>query len=243
MNDEDIWYFKHTGYYRIPGKLSKEMIDRLNDVTDDQIVEMIEPIVWEDKGDRRPTRVRRISKIIERDAVYREAASHPLILDAIEGYLGPNIELLTNKHNHIMVRPPGSFPVPWHSGEEPWEPTLITALIYLEESTIENGCVRLVPGSHLRPFHQAKRPGGDWASTDHFRRALPVPMPKGGILIFNDCCYHGSDYNHTDKSRRSVTLGYRAHDSHDVLKDDPEKILVRGERIYTGHAHPLVDGR
>jgi len=40
-------------------------------------------------------------------------------------------------------------------------------------------------------------------------------------------------------SRRSMTLGYRAHDSHDVLKDDPEKILVRGERAYTGHPHPF----
>ena len=36
-----------------------------------------------------------------------------------------------------------------------------------------------------------------------------------------------------------MTLGYRAHDSHDVLKDDPEKILVRGERAYTGHPHPF----
>ena len=239
MTDEDIWYFKHTGYYRILETLPEDLIDRLNEVTAHQIVEMIEPIVWEDKTDQHPAKVRRLSKIIERDAVYKEAASYPLILDAIEGYIGPNIELLTNKHNHIMVRPPGSFPVPWHSGEEPWEPTLITALIYLEESTIENGCDRLVPGSHLRPFHKPKRPGGDWASTHHYRRAVPIPMPRGGILVFNDCCYHGADYNHTENSRMSMTLGYRAHDSHDVLKDDPEKILVRGERIYTGHPSPF----
>jgi hypothetical protein len=35
-----------------------------------------------------------------------------------------------------------------------------------------------------------------------------------------------------------MTLGYRAHDSHDVEKEDPEKILVRGERVYTGHESP-----
>ena len=35
-----------------------------------------------------------------------------------------------------------------------------------------------------------------------------------------------------------MTLAYRAHDAHDVLKEDPEKILVRGERVYTGHTHP-----
>ena len=238
MTDEDTWYFKHTGYYRLPGTLPPDLIDRLDEVTSYHIAEMIEPVVWEDKNDRRPEMVRRLSKIIERDPVYREAGSHPSILDAIEGYIGPNIELLTNKHNHIMVRPPGSSVVPWHSGEEPWEPTLITALIYLEESTIENGCVRIVPGSHHRPFRNPKRPGGTWESSDEYRRSLPVPVPKGGVLLFNDCCYHGSDVNRTNQSRRSMTLGYRAHDSHDVLKDDPEKILVRGERISTGHPHP-----
>ena len=242
LTDEDIWYFKYSGFYRIPEALPIDLVDRLNAVTTRHIDEMVEPIVWEDKEDRHPEKVRRLSKIIERDPVYLEAASHPIVLDAVEAWLGPNIELLTNKHNHTMVRPAGSFPVPWHSGEQPWEPTLITALIYLEESTIENGCVRIVPGSHMRPFNTAKRPGGDWEAADEFRRALPVPMPKGGVLLFNDCCYHGSDVNRTDQSRRSMTLGYRAHDSHDVMKDDPEKVLVRGERIYTGHPHPFPKG-
>ncbi len=131
-----------------------------------------------------------------------------------------------------MVRPPGSALVPWHSGEELYEPTLITALIYLEELTIDNGCVHLVIGSHLRPFAKPLRPSGD------FRR--PLPMPAGGVLLFNDCCFHGSDVNRGNGSRSSMTLGYSAHDSHDVSKDDPENILVRGERVYTGHPHPFL---
>ena len=32
-----------------------------------------------------------------------------------------------------------------------------------------------------------------------------------------------------------MTIAYRAHDAHDVVKDDPEKTLVRGERVYKGH--------
>ena len=241
LSEEDIWYFKYSGYYLLPDTLPEDLIDRLNEVTTTQVQKMIEPIVWENKEERKAASVRRLSKILDRDPVYLEAATYPAILDAIEGYIGPNIEMLTNKHNHIMVRPPGSFPVPWHSGEEPWEPTLITALIYLEESTMDNGCVHIVPGSHVRPFSRKRRPSGDWASSKEYRRALPVPMPKGGVLLFNDCCFHGSDVNRTGQSRRSMTIGYRAHDSHDVLKDDPEKILVRGERIYTGHPHPFLN--
>lgn len=239
LTEEDTWYFKHTGYHRVADTLSDDLLTRLNEATSQHIVEMIEPIVWEEKENRRPESVRRLSKILHRDPAFLEAATQPFILDAVETVLGPNIELLTNKHNHIMVRPAGSYPVPWHAGEEPWEPTLITALIYLEESTVENGCVRIVPGSHQRPFRHARRPGGDWYEAEQYRRSLPVPMPRGGVLLFNDCCFHGSDVNRSGESRRSMTLGYRAHDSHDVLKEDPEKIIVRGERVYSGHEHPF----
>lgn len=245
-SDEDIWHFQHSGYYVVPQTLPEALIARLNAATDRELAAVREPIVWE-KGDGRDSRdIRRLSKILQRDPVFMEAATQPFLLDALEIALGPNIDLLTNKHNHLMVRPPQSGIVPWHSGEEAYEPTLVTALIYLEESTIENGCVRIVPGSHHRPFRQQRRyPGGDFHTHALYYRALPVPMPRGGILIFNDSCFHGADVNRSPHSRRSMTLGYRAHDAHDVSKEDPEKVLVRGERTYTGHPHPfpnLPDG-
>ena len=239
MTDEDIWYFKHSGFCILPERLPDDLVDRLNKVTQSQITSMNEPIVWEKNGKRRPEDVRRLSKILTRNPAYLEAASQPFILEALEGVLGPNIELLTNKHNHIMVRPPGSEFVYWHSGEEPYDYTLITALVYLEESTMENGCVRIVPGSHMRPFRRSRRPGEGFFESDLYNRSVPVPMPRGGILLFNDCCFHGSGTNNSNGSRRSMTLAYRSHDAHDVAKEDPEKILVKGERIYTGHAHPF----
>ena len=71
----------------------------------------------------------------------------------------------------------------------------MTALVYLEESTLENGCVRLVPGSHQRPFRQPRRLSGSFDQSPLYYRALPVPMPRGGVLLFNDCCYHGAGPN------------------------------------------------
>jgi phytanoyl-CoA hydroxylase len=243
LTEEDIWYFKTTGFYQVRQTLPDELVQRLNAVTDTEIAQMNEPIVWEENGIPKPENVRRLSKIFDRDQVYLEAASHPIVLDVLENIIGPNIEILTNKHNHIMVRPAGSYPVPWHAGEEPYDHTLITALIYLEASTLENGCIRIVPGSHNRPFINKRRPQKqreDFKDCDHYYRSVPIPMPRGGILLFNDCCFHGSDTNFSNHSRRSMTVAFRAHDAHDVLKDDPEKILVRGEKAYTGHPHPLI---
>lgn len=239
LTEEDLWYFDHTGIHRVPETLPDDLVERLNAVTDEQIRGMIEPVVWEKSGSREPDDVRRLSKVLSRDRSYLHAATHPCVLDPLTSILGPNIELLTNKHNHIMVRPPGSEFVYWHSGEEPYQPALVTALIYLEESTLDNGCIRIVPGSHRRPFRRPRRPGGEFETSDLFTKSLPVPMPRGGVLLFNDACFHGAGTNNSAVSRRSMTLGYQAHAAHDVIKEDPEKILVAGERIYTGHPHPF----
>ena len=240
LSEEDIWYFRYNGFYRLPELLAGDLIDRLNDVTDMQISGLAEPINWESTKSRTPTDIRRLSKIVERNSAYLEAASYPIVLDALQGVLGPNIELLTNKHNHLMVRPAGSFPVPWHSGEEPYDHLLITVIIYLEESTLDNGCIRLVPGSHMRPFNRTRRPKPDsFQESDLYYRSVPMPMPKGGVLLFNDSCFHGSDKNRNHQSRRSMTLGYQAHNVHNVIKEDPEKILLRGKKTYIGHPHPF----
>ena len=170
MTQEEAWYFRHNGFHRVARPLPRKLVARLNAVTDEQIATLAEPVVWETGAtSRTPQDVRRLSKVLARDPVYLEAATHPIVLNALAGVLGDNIELLTNKHNHIMVRPPNSAPVPWHSGEELYEPTLITALIYLEESTIDNGCVHLVPGSHLRPFTKPRRPRGNFRRNPLYR--------------------------------------------------------------------------
>ena len=180
MTEEDLWYFKINGFYRIPEALPAVLVGRLNGATDEQIEEMAEPIVWENKDTRTPSAVRRLSKALNRDRVYQEAGSQPIILDALEDILGPNVELLTNKHNHVLVKPSGAYPVPWHSGEQPYDPVLITALIYLEEATTENGCVRIVPGSHNRPFRKDRRPQkqrDDFQDSENYFRSVPIPMP------------------------------------------------------------------
>ena len=249
LTQEDTWLFRHNGFLRVPECLPKALVDRLSAVTARHVREKIEPIVWEtsdeygriSKGGSENGKgvVRRLSKIIARDPVYLEAAAHPIVLNALETALGPNIELLTNKHNHIMVRPGGSAPVPWHRGEELYSRTLITVLIYIDESTIENGCVRVVPGAHQISLAMPRRPKGmAFRENPLFYRSVPLPMPKGGVLLFNDAIFHGADKNFTDSSRRSMTLAFQAHDAHLARKADPEKILVRGERVYEGHPVP-----
>ena len=88
LSEEDIWYFRYNGFYRLPELLADDLIDRLNDITDAQISGLVDPIIWESKKSRTPADIRRLSKIVERNPAYLEVASHPIVLDALQGVLG-----------------------------------------------------------------------------------------------------------------------------------------------------------
>ena len=49
-SEEDIWYFQHSGYLRLPQTLSDDLVERLNAATDREIADLREPIVWEEGG-------------------------------------------------------------------------------------------------------------------------------------------------------------------------------------------------
>ena len=80
---------------------------------------------------------------------------------------------------------------------------------------------RMQPGYRIDREERAQ----PFQSVDFYRQSLPVPMPRGGALLFNDSLYHGSDVNWSDEDRRSMTLGFVAH-----AAQDPDSIVVRGER-------------
>ncbi|WP_082847958.1 phytanoyl-CoA dioxygenase family protein [Bradyrhizobium sp. DOA9] len=74
---------------------------------------------------------------------------HPKILDAVEDVLGPDILAWATGHCDKKPRDPGF--VSWHQDSTYWglsEPSVVTAWIALTPSNRENGCMRVIPGTH-----------------------------------------------------------------------------------------------
>ena len=62
------------------------------------------------------------------------------------------LEFVLNRHNHIYLRDRGSsHSLELHRDVRHWSRTIVTVLVYLEDTNLENGCTRVVPGSHLLP--------------------------------------------------------------------------------------------
>ncbi len=77
---------------------------------------------------------------------------HPVILDAVEDVIGPDILCWNTSFFTKEARSPGF--VSWHQDATYWglsEPDVVTAWVAFTESTSRNGNMRVVPGSHRTP--------------------------------------------------------------------------------------------
>jgi ectoine hydroxylase-related dioxygenase (phytanoyl-CoA dioxygenase family) len=66
-------------------------------------------------------------------------------------------------------------------------------------------------------------------------QALAVPMPEGGVLLFNGLAFHSVGHNRSGRTRISMTFGFRAADELDANPDDARQIIVAGAHIYRGN--------
>ena len=146
LTTEQTRLFRHNGFLRLPSGLPPERVTALKETIRQQIQEEVEPVVRDRQG-----RVVRLSNIWDRGPVFRDAVIAPEVLDPLEALLGPNIELITNRHNHATLRLAEDGSAYMHRDILQWSRGIVTVLFYLEETTVENGCTRAIPGSHLLP--------------------------------------------------------------------------------------------
>jgi phytanoyl-CoA hydroxylase len=228
---EQVRLFRHNGFLKLPRPLPHATVAALKEAVLRHLEEGIEPVVRDRQG-----RGVRISGLWERGGIFREALTAPEVLDPLEALLGPNIELITNRHNHATLRLAEAGDEYMHRDILQWSRSIVTILFYLEETTVENGCTVMVPGTHLLPGRRSLPVAEDETlrAAGILEQAVPAPMPAGGLLAIDSLLIHGHGVNTTPHSRMSMTAGYHSVDElSDVV--NPKRVLVRGERIYMGN--------
>ncbi|KAL4897667.1 hypothetical protein BDV59DRAFT_197943 [Aspergillus ambiguus] len=79
----------------------------------------------------------------------------------------------------------------------------LTANVAVDDATLANGCLEVVPGSHRMEieFSQGGRISPEWEARQDW---VSVPLASGDILFFGSVLAHQSKENATDKSRSSL---------------------------------------
>lgn len=228
---EQVAFYKQYGYLRFGRIFTREELDALREHVD-QMIASLPP-------GKRPE---------ELDVPHFEDAwlfrylAHPRVLDVIECFLGPDIVLWSS---HFIAKPGGDGKaVPWHTDGDYWgnrlEPMeVITLWLAVDESTRENGCMRVIPGSHRwqHPGREAYRPVD--TSTHVFStelqnvdesQAMDIELAIGECSFHDAWTVHASAPNHSSKRRCGYTMRYMpAHVVHNDTSGRHRIYLLRGE--------------
>jgi hypothetical protein len=129
-----------------------------------------------------------------------------------------DLSLFTDKLN--FKRPHGA-PFPFHQ-DSPYfamqcghVDQLFSLQIYLDDTTVENGCLWMIPGSHKHGILPGVQNKGVldrlYTDMDKFEGNEPVPLivPAGSVSYFHAHVIHGSKGNKTDQNRRAMVITYQ----------------------------------
>lgn len=97
--------------------------------------------------------------------------------------------------------------VDYHAYSHIGQVSHVTANVAVDEATVANGCLEVVPGSHNVDidFSNGGRISPEWENAHEW---VTVPLRPGDVLFFGSHLAHRSKPNGTDKSRTSLYATY-----------------------------------
>lgn len=242
LTPEQIHFFEEQGYLvvedLIPPAWVEEIRSDLHNIHERMAEQTPEGVhvSWEHEVD--PTIERRIKQLMHGELVspaLNRLVRSSGVLDVVETLLGPDISLF---HCKLLMKAARDGTVtPWHQDYSYWEmdgnrPLMLNCMLQIDDSTLENGCIQMVPGSHkggLMPHERQGKVFGLFLPGYFQPRegAVSLPMRAGSAIFFGPLIIHGSDANHSDTDRRAVTIAYnvtgnRISFSRGVLRGKPE---------------------
>ncbi len=136
--------------------------------------------------------------------VMEQAARTPGAIDALTRVIGPNVKLVQSM---LFIKSEGKPGQAWHQ-DEYFIPTRDRSLraiwIALDDATIENGCLWVIPGSHRSGVLYPDREHGDdrfdctqesYGFSYDESDAVPLEVPAGAAVLFDGYLLHSSQPN------------------------------------------------
>lgn len=150
-------------------------------------------------------------------ALIRRYLSHPRIVDILTQIVSPNLKCMQSM---LFVKAPGKAGQSWHQ-DEYYIPTrdrsLVGAWIAIDDASVENGCLWLIPGSHRPGVIHRRIPGNDpeFAEKDTIdvsgyarESIIPVEVRRGTVVFFNGYLLHSSRRNGTTNHFRMALVNH-----------------------------------
>ncbi len=225
---EQIAAFHRDGFTIVRNALSPETLQALRAETDRWLERSRDVAASNDVFDLQPghsaehPRVNRINSPVACSSLYWEVATSSAVLDHVAAVLGEAVRFHHSKLN--LKSAENGAAIGWHQDYAFFPHTnfdLAACGIALDDATVENGCLLVVPGTHRGPILSHRTAEGKFvgqitepdASTIDDKQAVPVELRAGDMSIHHASVIHGSVSNTSTKNRRLLIFQYAAADA------------------------------
>ncbi|MGC1487401.1 MAG: phytanoyl-CoA dioxygenase family protein [Albidovulum sp.] len=184
--------------------------------------------------------LRRVQSPEEVSEVFADVMRNARTVDFCAELIGPGIRF---HHGKVNTKLPGTpTKVAFHQ-DFPFEPMtnddMITCLLFIDDVTLENGPLEVVPGTHKGPlfshWHNGRFTGSvsDEVLNQHKDRIEKCTGKAGSVCLMHASLLHGSAPNNSDGARTLYIATYYAEDAIELSPNHlPSTLtheLVRGE--------------
>ena len=208
LDELDVKSFRTNGYHLNKQQLfAPEKLDRLEAIFDEHLAE---------KGDK-------LSDELDtphfRDPRLLDFLLSDEVLDLVEPLVGPDIALWTS--HFISKEPFTGRATPWHEDSAFWNGRLseydriVTVWLALGPSNRENGCMRVIPGTHENGGFSEYRPTDMTTQTFHAEivqveedQAVYFELERGECSLHDGRIVHGATANTSPVRRTGYTMRY-----------------------------------
>jgi ectoine hydroxylase-related dioxygenase (phytanoyl-CoA dioxygenase family) len=183
--------------------------------------------------------LRRIASPTELSEHYLNVVKNSALLDMVDALIGPNLRF---HHAKVNSKLPGTATtVKWHQ-DFTFDPhsndDMVTALLFLDDVTLDNGPLHVVPGTHRGPLLSLWQNGrftgmvDDETSTQLDKNTVAVTGPAGSVCLMHVRVAHSSAENKSQAARTLFIAAIAAGDavalSANALPSIHEGMLLKG---------------
>lgn len=229
FSPEEVEQFWQDGYIVVPRMADPGLHERMLAVTREHVQRLVGPVEFEadlhypgapeSRTAAGGRTVRRLKQALSRDFVFIQWLQHPAVANRLRQLLGDTVYCPLAHHNCIMTKAPEfSSETGWHQDLRYWsfpKPELVNMWLALGHERPENGCLKVIPGTHRMTFDRSRFDDDLFLRTDLeenaelLAKARPVELQAGDVLFFHSRTFHAASRNHTNETKYSVVFTFR----------------------------------
>jgi phytanoyl-CoA hydroxylase len=202
-----------------------------------------------------PASLNSLYRIHTFSAMVREHMRDPRRLAAVTEIVGPD---LFCPNDLYFLKPPGTGrPIAWHQDSWYFSNTYVSSVgdsieeasigtwLALDDADEENGCLWVIPGSHRLGVVEHEDVESDGyllqkrgVVTDEMeKQGIPVEVPKGALVFFNNALLHRSTPNVSDRFRRAYIVHYMKGTIQPTERNQNRKVNLAAQNWGSQEAH------